>query len=80
MWFFPVHIFCWPALWAWLCFAGCRTIMASRLSVAAPRSRSKRQLLPLLTLHVQTPRPNPRAGTSPRCGPNAPRLRLVRRG
>lgn len=78
MWFLPSICFC-PPLWlsAWL--AGAATVTAYRLpTMLAPPARP-RWRTPLLSLHVSTLKPNPRAGRLKPSGWLRPRLHRVTR-
>ena len=73
-----IPIYCWPSLWLSLWWAGAATATAYRLPTTLAPLGPHRLRTPLLSLHVSTLKPSPRAGLT---RPNEwlrPPLRVVK--
>lgn len=55
-------VFCWPSVWLASWLLGAATVTAYRLPVMRAPLALPRLRTPLLSLHVSTLKPNPRAG------------------
>lgn len=72
-----IPIFCWPAAWLSLWWAGAATATAYRLPMMLAPRGPHRLRTPLLSLHVSTLKPSPHAGLRKHHGWLRPPLRVV---